>query len=121
MMEAVNTSEMAVNFCKTTRHIFPEDNNLHIRRHENLKSYFRSSVSCHQTRRRFCPCGDGNADEKEDDTDTSRQHCELKNSACVLLNIKCTRRPIWGKYSVLLQVMPSHASFRTSCVCLNHS
>jgi len=39
MMEAVRTSEMSVNFNMTTRRYIPEDNRLHTRRRENLKSH----------------------------------------------------------------------------------
>jgi hypothetical protein len=40
MMEAASTSETLVNFYQTTWHYNPEDNHLHTRHHENLKSYF---------------------------------------------------------------------------------
>jgi hypothetical protein len=39
MVEAVSTSEMSVNFYDTTRRNIPEDNQLHTRRRENLKSH----------------------------------------------------------------------------------
>jgi hypothetical protein len=39
MMEAESTSETSVNFYKTTRRNNPEDNHLHTRRRENLKSH----------------------------------------------------------------------------------
>jgi hypothetical protein len=39
MMEAVSTSETSVNFYVTTRRNIPEDNHLHTRRRENLKSH----------------------------------------------------------------------------------
>jgi hypothetical protein len=41
MMEAASTSETSVNFYQTTRRYYPEDNHLHIRRRENLKSYWQ--------------------------------------------------------------------------------
>jgi hypothetical protein len=40
MMEAVSTFETSVNVYQTTLRINPEDNHLHIRRRENLKSHF---------------------------------------------------------------------------------
>jgi hypothetical protein len=40
MMEAASTSETSVKFYRTTRRSNPEDSHLHIRRRENLKSYF---------------------------------------------------------------------------------
>jgi hypothetical protein len=39
MMEAVSTSETAVNFYETTRRNNPEDGQIHARRRENLKSH----------------------------------------------------------------------------------
>jgi hypothetical protein len=39
MMEAASTSETSVNFYQTTRRNIPEDNHLHTRRRENLKSH----------------------------------------------------------------------------------
>jgi hypothetical protein len=39
MNEAASTSETSVNFCKTARRNIPEDNHLHTRRNENLKSH----------------------------------------------------------------------------------
>jgi hypothetical protein len=39
MMEAARTSETLVNFYQTTRRYNPEDSDLRIHRHENLKSY----------------------------------------------------------------------------------
>jgi hypothetical protein len=39
MMEAVSTSETPVNFYETTRRNIPEDNHLHTRHRENLKSH----------------------------------------------------------------------------------
>jgi hypothetical protein len=39
MMEAASASETLVNFYQTTRRYNPEDNHLHSRRRENLKSY----------------------------------------------------------------------------------
>jgi hypothetical protein len=36
---AVSTSEKSVNICQATRCNIPEDNHLHTRRHENLKSH----------------------------------------------------------------------------------
>jgi hypothetical protein len=38
MIEAVSTSEMSVNFYRTTQHNNPEDSHLHTHCHENLKS-----------------------------------------------------------------------------------
>jgi hypothetical protein len=38
MTEAASTSETLVNFYQTTRRNNPEENNLHTRRRENLKS-----------------------------------------------------------------------------------
>jgi hypothetical protein len=38
MMEASGASEKSVNVYQTTRRNIPEDNHLHIRRRENLKS-----------------------------------------------------------------------------------
>jgi hypothetical protein len=38
MVEAASTSETSVNFYQTTWHNIPEDNHLHTRHHENLKS-----------------------------------------------------------------------------------
>jgi hypothetical protein len=38
-MEAASTSEASVNFYQTTRRNNPEDNHLHTRRRENLKSH----------------------------------------------------------------------------------
>jgi hypothetical protein len=38
MIEAASASEMLVNFYQTTRRNNPEDNHLHTRRRENLKS-----------------------------------------------------------------------------------
>jgi hypothetical protein len=39
MMEAASTSETSVHFCQTKRRNSPEDNHLHTRRRENLKSH----------------------------------------------------------------------------------
>jgi hypothetical protein len=39
MMEAASISKTFVNFYQTTRRYNPEDNHLHTRRRENLKSY----------------------------------------------------------------------------------
>jgi hypothetical protein len=39
MMETASTSETPVNFYQTKRRNIPEDSNLHIRHHENLKSH----------------------------------------------------------------------------------
>jgi hypothetical protein len=39
IMEAVSTSEMSVNFYKTTWRNAPQDSHLHIRRRKNLKSH----------------------------------------------------------------------------------
>jgi hypothetical protein len=38
-MEAASASETSVNFYQTTRRNNPEDNHLHLRRRENLKSH----------------------------------------------------------------------------------
>jgi hypothetical protein len=40
MVEAANTSEMSINFYRTTRRNNSEDSHLHTRRRENLKSHF---------------------------------------------------------------------------------
>jgi hypothetical protein len=40
MIEAVSTSETSVNFYQTTRRNNPEDNHIHARRRENLKSHY---------------------------------------------------------------------------------
>jgi hypothetical protein len=45
MMEAAFTSETLVNFSQTTRRNNPEDNHLHTRRRENLKSHKRNFIS----------------------------------------------------------------------------
>jgi hypothetical protein len=45
MMEATGTSEMSVNFYQTTWHYNPEDNHLHSRCCENLKSYLGREMS----------------------------------------------------------------------------
>jgi hypothetical protein len=45
MMEAAATSETSVNFYQTTRRNNPEDNHLHSRRRENLKSHKVNEVS----------------------------------------------------------------------------
>jgi hypothetical protein len=42
MMEAASTSETSVHFYQTTRHNNPEDNHLHTRCRENLKSHLKS-------------------------------------------------------------------------------
>jgi hypothetical protein len=39
MMEAASTSESSADFYQTTRRYNPEDNHLHTRRRESLKSY----------------------------------------------------------------------------------
>jgi hypothetical protein len=39
MMEAVSTSETSVNFYQTIQRNIPEDNHLHTRRRENLRSH----------------------------------------------------------------------------------
>jgi hypothetical protein len=44
-MEAAITSETSVNFYQTTRRNHPEDNYLHIRRRENLKSHHYEALS----------------------------------------------------------------------------
>jgi hypothetical protein len=41
MMEAANTSETYVNFYQTTRRYNPEDNHIHTRHRENLKSQLK--------------------------------------------------------------------------------
>jgi hypothetical protein len=44
MMEAVITSETSINFCQTIRRNNPEDNHLHTRRRENLRSQLKSKL-----------------------------------------------------------------------------
>jgi hypothetical protein len=44
MMKAVSTSETSVNFYQTARRNMPEDNHLHTRRRENLKSHRKKHV-----------------------------------------------------------------------------
>jgi hypothetical protein len=39
MMEAVGSSKISANICKTTWHNIPEDSHLHIHHHENLKDH----------------------------------------------------------------------------------
>jgi hypothetical protein len=45
MMKAVSTSQTSVNFYQTRRNIL-EDNHLHTRRHENLKSHLFQVTVC---------------------------------------------------------------------------
>jgi hypothetical protein len=46
MMEAASTSETLVNFYQTTRRNYSEDNNLHTRHRENLKSHKKNRKVC---------------------------------------------------------------------------
>jgi hypothetical protein len=48
MMEAANASETSVFFYQTTRRNNLEDNHLHTRRHENLKSHDQA-IYCFRT------------------------------------------------------------------------
>jgi hypothetical protein len=43
IVEAVSTYKTSVNFYQTTQRYNPEDNNLHTRRRENLKSHSKST------------------------------------------------------------------------------
>jgi hypothetical protein len=58
MMEAAGTSDTSVNFCQTARRNTPENNHLHTRRHEVLKSHILFNIcnyECNYTNPQYAP------------------------------------------------------------------